>query len=57
MLDLLIAVQRERKDIDDLGIREEVDTFIFEVRQLIKIRIFFEIGISGTVAVNRVMSI
>ena len=41
MLDLLITVQRERKDIDDLGIREEVDTFIFEVRQLIKIRIFF----------------
>ena len=31
LLDLLIAVQKERKDIDDLGIREEVDTFIFEV--------------------------
>ena len=40
MLDLLIAVQKERKDIDDLGIREEVDTFIFAVWQLIKIRIF-----------------
>lgn len=32
MLDLLIAVQKEQGTIDDLGIREEVDTFIFEVR-------------------------
>ena len=30
MLDLLIALQRNAQ-IDDNGIREEVDTFIFEV--------------------------
>lgn len=31
MLDILISAQR-RNEIDDLGIREEVDTFVFEVR-------------------------
>lgn len=31
MLDLLIAKQRDGNQIDDAGIREEVDTFIFEV--------------------------
>ena len=32
MLDLLIAAWREGAQIDNAGIREEVDTFIFEVR-------------------------
>ena len=31
MLDHLIAAQRNGEKIDDIGIREEVDTFIFEV--------------------------
>ena len=31
MLDHLIAAQKNGEQIDDLGIREEVDTFIFEV--------------------------
>lgn len=32
MLDILILAQR-RNEIDDCGIREEVDTFIFGVRK------------------------
>lgn len=36
MLDLLISVQTAHQGIDDLGIREEVDTFIFEVRKKAK---------------------
>lgn len=31
MLDTLIAAQKNGQQIDDEGIREEVDTFIFEV--------------------------
>lgn len=31
MLDLLIQIKQKTADIDDEGIREEVDTFIFEV--------------------------
>ena len=31
MLDTLIAAHRQGQQIDDEGIREEVDTFIFEV--------------------------
>lgn len=31
MLDTLIAAQNNGQQIDDVGIREEVDTFIFEV--------------------------
>lgn len=31
MLDLLIASSRSENQIDDAGIQEEVDTFIFEV--------------------------
>lgn len=31
MLDHLIAAQQNGEKIDDTGIREEVDTFIFEV--------------------------
>ena len=31
MLDLMIAAQRAGAHIDDAGIKEEVDTFIFEV--------------------------
>lgn len=33
MLDTLIAAQKDGEKIDDEGIREEVDTFIFEVNQ------------------------
>lgn len=32
MLDLLISAQKRGEDIDDEGIKEEVDTFVFEVR-------------------------
>lgn len=31
MLDVLITAANENADIDDTGIREEVDTFVFEV--------------------------
>lgn len=32
MLDLLISASQQDGKIDDVGIREEVDTFVFEVR-------------------------
>lgn len=32
MLDLLLKAKFEGADIDDIGICEEVDTFMFEVR-------------------------
>lgn len=33
MLDTLFAVEANENQIDDVGIREEVDTFMFEVDQ------------------------
>ena len=32
MLDLLIAAEKDGNQIDDTGIREEVDTFMFAVK-------------------------
>ena len=34
MLDMLIAAHENGNQIDEAGIREEVDTFIFEVSNL-----------------------
>lgn len=42
MLDLLIAANKNGKQIDDDGIREEVDTFMFEVGKFFQTPFFLE---------------
>lgn len=37
MLDLLISAKRNTGEIDDSGIREEVDTFMFEVSAIVSV--------------------
>lgn len=39
MLDILITTSRNEGTIDDEGIREEVDTFVFEVNYSSQIKI------------------
>lgn len=38
MLDILITASKTGGSIDDVGIREEVDTFVFEVNLFISLK-------------------